>query len=200
MNYSDYSDGELYSLICENDDDAKNILLQKYKSMIDYLIKKYSLSATKVGIEYNDLFQEALVGFSDAINSYNPFKDAGIHTFISLCVERRLQNTIIKAKTLKNKTLLEALSLDYEYEDDSNFADTISDNSINDPLNNMMDEEAYDELLKKIKEELSNNEYEVFTLLLSGLTYLEIAEQLDKNPKQIDNTIQRLKNKLKKII
>lgn len=196
---NNYSDEQLFDLICENDDDAKNILLNRYKTMIDYLLKKYSLSATKIGIEYNDLYQEALVGFSDGLNSYNPLKDAKIQTFISLCIERRLQNVIIKANTLKNKTLLDSLSLDYEYEDTS-FKDILSDNSINDPLNNIMNEETYDELIKKIKEELSFNEYEVFTLLLSGLNYLEIASQLDKNPKQVDNTIQRLKNKIKKIL
>ena len=52
----------------------------------------------------------------------------------------------------------------------------------------------------KIKNELSSSEYEVFTLMVSGLSYIEIAEQLNKNPKQIDNAIQRIKIKIKKIV
>jgi len=200
MDYKEYSDSELCSMICENNEDAKDILFKKYKYIIDIIIKKYSLSAVKVGIEYNDLYQEALVGFTDALNSYDENKDASIATFITLCVERKLQNTILKAKTIKNKIFLQALSLDYQEDSESPLSEIISDNSKNDPLNNMTNDESYMELIEKIKKELSNSEYEVFTLMISGLNYIEIAEQLDKNPKQIDNAIQRLKTKIKKII
>ena len=200
MDYKEYSDSELCSMICENNEDAKDILFKKYKYIIDIIIKKYSLSAVKVGIEYNDLYQEALVGFTDALNSYDENKDASIATFITLCVERKLQNTILKAKTIKNKMFIQALSLDYQEDSESPLSERISDNSKNDPLNNMTNDESYMELIEKIKKELSNNEYEVFTLMASGLNYIEIAEQLDKNPKQIDNAIQRIKSKIKKII
>lgn len=200
MDYKEYSDSELCSMICENNEDAKDILFKKYKYIIDIIIKKYSLSAVKVGIEYNDLYQEALVGFTDALNSYDENKDASIATFITLCVERKLQNTILKAKTIKNKMFLQALSLDYQDDSESPLSEIISDNSKNDPLNNMTNDESYIELIEKIKNELSSSEYEVFTLMVSGLSYIEIAEQLNKNPKQIDNAIQRIKSKIKKII
>lgn len=201
MNYKEYSDSELCSMICENNEDAKDILFKKYKYIIDIIIKKYSLSAIKVGIEYSDLYQEALVGFSDALNSYDEKKEASIATFITLCVERKLQNTILKAKTIKNKMFLQTLSLDYQEDsEESPLSEMISDNCKNDPLNNMTDDESYIELIEKIKNELSLQEYEVFTLLASGLNYIEIANQLEKNPKQIDNAIQRIKSKIKKII
>lgn len=200
MDYKEYSDSELCSMICENNEDAKEILFKKYKYIIDIIIKKYSLSAVKVGIEYNDLYQEALVGFTDALNSYNENKEASIATFITLCVERKLQNTILKAKTIKNKMFLQALSLDYQEDSESPLSEIISDNSKNDPLNNMTNDESYIELIEKIKKELSSGEYEVFTLMVSGLNYIEIAEQLNKNPKQIDNAIQRIKSKIKRIV
>lgn len=201
MDYKEYSDGELCSMICEANEDAKDILFAKYKYIIDIVIKKYLLSSIKVGIEYNDLYQEALVGFTDAINSYVEEKDASLATFITLCVERKLQNTVIRAKTLKNKMFLEALSLDYQKNsEDSSLKEMISDQSKNDPLHNITNEETYKELLEKIKNELSSNEYEVFTLLITGLTYIEIANELNKNPKQVDNTIQRIRNKIKNIL
>lgn len=201
MDYKEYSDGELCTMICEANEDAKDILFAKYKYIIDIVIKKYLLSSIKVGIEYNDLYQEALVGFTDAINSYVEEKDASLATFITLCVERKLQNTVIRAKTLKNKMFLEALSLDYQKNsEDSSLKEMISDQSKNDPLRNITNEETYKELLEKIKNELSSNEYEVFTLLITGLTYIEIANELNKNPKQVDNTIQRIRNKIKNIL
>ena len=201
MDYKEYLDGELCSMISENSEEAKEILYAKYKYIIDIVIKKYLLSSMKVGIEFNDLYQEALVGFSDALNSYNEMREASLPTFITLCVERRLQNTIVKANAAKNRLFLQALSLDYKEKDsDSTLSDLISDNSKNDPLNNMENEEKYNEMIEQIENQLSNIEKEVFTLLLTGLNYKEIAKELNKDPKQIDNAIQRIKNKAKKLI
>ena len=52
-------------------------------------------------------------------------------------------------------------------------------------------------VLNTIKEKLSNQEYEVFSYMLDGLDYLEISKKLNKSPKQVDNTIQRIKTKIK---
>ena len=78
--------------------------------------------------------------------------------------------------------------------------DLISDSSINDPLKKLAEEQEYDELLSKIKNALSDSEYEVFKLYSNGFDYQTIALITDKNSKQIDNTIQRLKHKIRDII
>ena len=201
MNYEEYSDGELYSLICESDEDAKDMLFMKYKYIIDIVIKKYAFSAMKYGFEYKDLYQEALVGFSDALQSYQEDKNSSMATFITLCVDRRLQNTIRKAGRIKNKVLLESLSLDHVYEEyNIPLKEVISDNNEHDPLTNITKDEEFDELLEFIEKSLSSSEYEVYKLLISGLSYGEIAKVLGKSPKQIDNAIQRIKNKIKEIL
>lgn len=201
MNYEEYSDGELYSLICESDEDAKDILFMKYKYIIDIVIKKYAFSAMKYGFEYKDLYQEALVGFSDALQSYQEDKNSSMATFITLCVDRRLQNTIRKAGRIKNKVLLESLSLDHVYEEyNIPLKEVISDNNEHDPLTNITKDEEFDELLEFIEKSLSSSEYEVYKLLISGLSYGEIAKVLGKSPKQIDNAIQRIKSKVKEIL
>lgn len=201
MNYEEYSDGELYSLICESDEDAKDMLFMKYKYIIDIVIKKYAFSAMKYGFEYKDLYQEALVGFSDALQSYQEDKNSSMATFITLCVDRRLQNTIRKAGRIKNKVLLESLSLDHVYEEyNIPLKEVISDNNEHDPLTNITKDEEFDELLEFIEKSLSSSEYEVYKLLISGMSYGEIAKVLGKSPKQIDNAIQRIKNKIKEIL
>lgn len=201
MSYEEYSDDELYSLVCESDEDAKDMLFMKYKYIIDIVIKKYAFSAMKYGFEYKDLYQEALVGFSDAIQSYREEKNTSMATFITLCVDRRLQNTIRKAGRVKNRVLLESLSLDHVYEEyNIPLKEVISDNNKNDPLTNIAKDEEFDELLEIIKNALSSSEYEVYKLLISGLSYNEIAKILGKSPKQIDNAIQRFKSKIKDIL
>lgn len=201
MKYEEYSDGELYSLICESDEDAKDMLFIKYRYIIDIVIKKYAFSAMKYGFEYKDLYQEALVGFSDALKSYQEDKNSSMATFITLCVDRRLQNTIRKASRIKNRVLLESLSLDHVYEEyNIPLKEVISDNNEHDPLTNIAKDEEFDELLVIIEKSLSSSEYEVYKLLISGLSYNEIAKILGKTPKQIDNAIQRIKNKVKDIL
>ena len=91
--------------------------------------------------------------------------------------------------------------MDYQYNQfTSPLRDIISDNSLNDPLENIIKNEKLSSLTKKIEESLSSSEYEVYALMISGLKYGEIALLLNKNPKQVDNTIQRVKHKIKNII
>lgn len=201
MEYQEYSDSELYSMVCESSEDAKELLYSRYKYVIDVLVKKYLYTAKKLGVEYNDLYQEGLVGFADAINRYDENKNTLLSTFISVCVERRLQNTILKAGRLKNKLHLESLSLDHEYgENQIPLREMIQDQKNYDPLQGITKQEDFDELSFTIKKELSQKEFEVYQLMVSGLTYQDIAIFLNRTPKQVDNTIQRIKNKIRRIL
>lgn len=195
------SDDELFSLALEENEDAKNALYEKYKYIIDIIINKYSKISYQLGIEHKDLYSEGLLGFSDALASYNQDKPASIATFITLCVERRIRKQIEKAGRTKNKVNAEAFSLDYVYEKFGiPLLEIISDENKFDPLSNITKEESYQELLDKIKNELSDFEYTVFSFMANDFDYNQIASILDKSPKQVDNTIQRLKIKLKKIL
>ena len=201
MDYTDLNDSELLSMIKESSEEAKDLIFKKYKYIIDIEMRKYANMARSLGYDYNDLYQDALVGFSDAINSYRDDKNAALASFITLCVDRRLQVSIKKAGRLKNKLLAESFSLEHTYNEyTSPLMDLLSDNSENDPLQNILKEENLKELVDKIKDTLSKREYEVYSLMINGLKYDEIAMLLNKNLKQVDNTIQRVKSKIKKIL
>ena len=200
VNYNN-EDEHLINLIRESSEEAKDLLFEKYKYIIDIEIKKYINMATMLGYDYNDLYQDALVGFSEALNNYREDKDTALSSFITLCVDRKLQVAVIKAGRIKNKLISESLSLDYKYQQyTSPLKDIISDNSLNDPLENIIKDEKLSDLTKLIESKLSDTEYEVYALMISGLKYNEIALLLNKNPKQVDNTIQRIKNKIKIIL
>lgn len=201
MKYKDTNDGQLINMLHEASEDAKDVLFEKYKYIIDIEMKKYSKMARTIGYDVNDLYQDALVGFSDALVSYRDDRHAALPSFITLCVDRKLQVSIKKAGRLKNKLLNESLSLEHVYESyASPLMDLLSDNSENDPLENILKEEKVKELIDSITESLSDAEYEVYSLMINGLKYDEIATLLNKNLKQVDNTIQRVRNKIKKIL
>ena len=200
-NYNDFNDSELCMLIKENNEDAKDIMYAKYNYIITSIIKKYLSIIKKLDLDYHDVYQEAMFGFLDAIDKYDENKDASLKTFISLCVTRRINAAIIKASRLKRKAEQEALSIDYIY-DDSNLSlqELISDNNKNNPLEQMTKIEEINYKINLIKEVLSPKEEEVFNLLLNDLDYKQIAIILNTTPKSIDNAIQRIKAKVRKVI
>ena len=197
----EYSDSELLMMMNEHSDEAKDLLYSKYQYIVKIYVKKYKKMAYVLGMEINDLNQEALVGFADALNSYKENSNTKLATFISLCVERRLQSAIIKASRKKNITLNEALSLEHSYNQfNVTLADIISDNNENNPLIKMTRNEHYSRLVNDIMKALSSNEKDVLFLMIDGFNYKEIATLLNLEPKSVDNTIQRIKNKVKSII
>lgn len=192
------NDYELINMLRNGYEEAKDILYQKYLYVVETETKKYSKAAYVLGYEYNDLYQDALFGLSDAIANYREDKDASPASFITLCVDRKLQSAIKKAGRRKNAILNNSLSLEETYgENETPLMNLISDKSKNDPLENIVASEKTTKIEEEIKNMLSSNEYEVYLLLISGLKYDEISANLNKDLKQIDNTIQRIKNKIK---
>ena len=194
--YEEYNDSELVMLIKENHEDAKEILLNKYHYIIGLILKKYNKTAALLGIEGKDLYQEALLGFTDALNRYDEEKDASLPTFITLCVERRVRIILRMHNNSKSKLLSDAISLDAE----TGNLKQIEDTKDKDPLVSITDKEEANELDKQILETLSDSEKEVYNLLVKGFNIKEITNILNKNYKQIDNTIQRIKEKIKNIL
>ena len=93
--------------------------------------------------------------------------------------------------------LNESVSFDTDEEGTLDFF--LKDETTN-PERIVINEESNNEKINLIKEKLTDLENQVFDLLLSSFTYKEIANMLDKEPKQIDNAIQRIKVKVKEVI
>lgn len=193
------NDYELLMLYEENDEDAKNILYIKYRFIIEILVKKYKKYIEDLNVDLQEVYSECYVGFSDGLKNYQDNKNASLPTFITLCVERRLRAIIRKYNREKYKVIQDTYSLDFLYDSDISLMDIISDDAY-DPLKTMTDREQYEDLVKRITNNLTQKEYEVFILMIKGLNYQEIARILNKNLKQIDNAMQRIKNKVKNIL
>ncbi len=201
MDLKDITDDELFALLLEENEAARDIIYSRYHFIIDINIKKYSKMAKTLKIDYKDFESAALYGFSDALNYYQQDKKASLPTFINLCVKRSIKKCFEKAKSFKYLNEKDSYSLDYVYEKFGlPLLDLISDGNRNDPLYNITSEETYQELLENITKELSKLELEVFKYMIDGFNYRQIAIILKKDSKQIDNAMQRIKNKVKTIL
>lgn len=196
MEYKDYNDQELLSYIKEQNEEANEIMFNKYKPLINKIaIKNYAKCVNK-GLELSDLIQEGMVGLSYAITSYSDNKEASFFTYAKTCIERKILSTVIGSGRLKNKILNE--SIPYETQnDDINIIDVIKDDRIN-PENLAINYEKEQEINDIAKEVLTSKELQVFELKLSGFDNKEIADILEVEYKTVDNALQRIKTKLKK--
>ena len=197
MKYNNVEENELYNMVCESNEDVQSRLYDYCEPHIKFMIKKYLNGAIKCGIDPKDFEQEALLAYSNALAAYDEKKDAGLKTFVSLCVERRLLKVIKQANTYKNKINNDNLSLDYEFYDSGVLLKDIIADENSDPLIKFSEEDYLERIKSKLNYTLSGFELMVFEELLDGLNYQEIAKKLDKSAKQIDNTIQRIKKKIK---
>ena len=200
VNYKEYSDSELLNLIKEESEEAKDILYEKYKYIIGLIIKKYTMSAKMLNIEYNDLYQEGMLGLSQAINNYSSHRNIKFSTFAFTCIERKIISAIKKANRKKHSILNESFSLDYTVEDNrESFENIIA--SPNENIEEMLVlKEKKDYFVKKINDVLTPFEKKVYELKLNNYSYEQIADNLGKSYKSVESALFRVRIKLKKIL
>lgn len=173
-------------------------IVQEYSGYIKNLSRKFYL----VGGTTEDLYQEGIIGLLEACKNYNGEELFGpqFDAFVKICVKRQIFDAIKKTQSKKNKALNESVSLVgvTESGDEISKLDIISDRtSICDPLEIFIDKEKFYEKIDLCERELSEFENLVLAHYLSGEKQSEIAKNLNKSVKSIDNTLQRIKNKLK---
>ncbi len=199
MKYKDYNDSELVSYIAEANEEAMEILYQKYRPLIIGLANKMYKGSENQGIEVNDLIQEGMLGLNQAIKHYSNDKEASFYTFAKTCVERRMLSLLISSKRLKNRILNESISLDIESEGKKINLEELIGSQKDNPYYSLEAKETEMELLCEINQKLTKLEKAVFDLKINGFDYQEISTILKKEPKAIDNALQRIKSKIKKI-
>lgn len=196
----EYPDTELVNLVCEKSEEARDMLYEKYSYIVDIIYNKYKKSAYYLSVDLAELKQEALLGFSDALVCYNQDKEANLATFISIVVERRVQNYVRKADTYKNKILKTAYSLDTPVGDGDSTLIEIIGNDSKDPQKQVEEVENIKNLKKQIDELLSPQEKQVYELLINDFSYDDISKILNINTKAVYNTANRLRKKIKDIL
>lgn len=202
MNYRDYNDNELLSYVSENNEEASEIIYKKYLPLITTIARKMSMYVKNTGVEVNDLIQEGMLGLSNAINEYSDDKNTIFYTFAKTCIERKIITAVTAARRLKHRPLNDSVPLEASKVTDDNqvFLDEVIGDNKDNPENMLLDSENFNEIISIAKKELTDFELQVFELRISDFGYKEIAEILEKDIKSIDNALQRIKLKLKKII
>ena len=199
MDYKELNDNELIYLCAENNEDAENYLINKYKNCILSILKDYLKEYNVLGVEVADLYQEGLIGLIHAINTFDKERDVTFYTYANTCIKSSIMSSLRKTFRLKNRILNNSYSLDKIIEESNNsFYDLFKDVK-NDPSEVLIHEEENDEIIDKIKSVLSKNEKIIFDLKLKGLSNGEIANLIDKDKKFVEDAMFRIKRKYKEL-
>lgn len=193
----EYTDLNAIMEVRDNNDDAKDYLFTKYSPLIHKEITDVRKKALKLGADFQDLTQEAMLGFSFAINNFNEESEAKFITFATLCIKRRLSNYLAKFETGKNRVLMESLPLDATLNDKRLIVDSLKITESADPLKKIINSETLRELQNDMSERLSKRENEAFNYDLQGKSTSEIAQLMGITNKQVYNLIFRARSKMK---
>lgn len=198
-NYDDMLDEEIVVLARNGDSNAEEYLIYKYKNYVKAKAKSYFL----IGADKDDIYQEGMIGLYKSIRDFRPDKLSSFRAFAELCITRQIITAIKTATRQKHIPLNSYISLNkpiYDEESDRTLMDVLSTIHISDPEELIISREERVKIERKMNEILSGLELEVLRCYLDGKSYQEIACDLDRHAKSIDNALQRVKRKLERYL
>lgn len=178
---------------------AMEYLISKYKNFVKVKARAYFL----IGADKEDIIQEGMIGLFKATRDYDRDKLTSFKAFAELCITRQIITAIKTATRQKHIPLNSYISLNkpiYDEESDRTLLDVVSEIKITDPEELIISSEELYSMENKIVELLSDLEWEVLMAYLDGKSYQEIAKQLHRHVKSIDNALQRVKRKLERYL
>jgi len=199
ISYEEMADEQIVDHARLGDRIAEEYLINKYKNFVRAKARSYFL----IGADREDIIQEGMIGLYKAIRDFKSDKLASFRAFAELCITRQIITAIKTATRQKHIPLNSYVSLNkpiYDEESDRTLLDVLSGNKVTDPEELVISREEFVDIESKMGEFLSELEREVLSAYLDGKSYQEIAQELNRHVKSIDNALQRVKRKLERYI
>ncbi len=192
--YQEMSDEQLIGQLRSGDSGVMDYILDKYKP----LVRKKANAVFLIGGETDDLIQEGMIGLFKAVRDYDEGKEASFFSFAELCITRQLYKAVEASNRKKHAPLNTYISFYSETgEEGHSLAETLTTGGMGDPEQMIIDQENLKQFWDGLREHLSSMEQQVLDEYLQGNNYQQIAEHMNKQPKTIDNALQRIKTKVR---
>ncbi|OMF23765.1 RNA polymerase factor sigma-70 [Paenibacillus sp. FSL H8-0548] len=199
LEYDSSTDEDIVEAVRNGDSIALEYLINKYRNFVRAKARSYFL----IGADREDIVQEGMIGLYKAIRDFKGDKLASFKAFAELCITRQIITAIKTATRQKHIPLNSYVSLDkpiYDEDSDRTLLDVICGTRVSNPEELIINQEEFIGLEDKMSEILSDLERKVLMLYLDGRSYQEIAVDLDRHVKSIDNALQRVKRKLERYL
>ena len=194
------TDEEIVMQIKEKHDDvALDYIIKKYRNLVRVKARAYFL----IGADREDIIQEGMIGLYKGVRDFRSDKLSSFRAFAEMCITRQIITAVKTATRQKHIPLNSYVSLNkpvYDEESDRTLLDIISGSVVIDPEEMMIHREEFLDIEDKMEKLLSDLEWKVLIAYLDGKSYQEIAVELHRHVKSIDNALQRVKRKLEKYV
>lgn len=199
-NFDDMELNDIAVIAAKGNVNAIEYIVNSFKGFIKQKAKLFFVS----GADSDDLVQEGMIGLLKAIRDYSPEKNAGFKTFADLCISRQIFTAIKASRCKKHIPLNSYISLYKEIGDNDGsehyLVDELNADEQTDPMQEIIRREELNDVSKVLTEKLSKFELLVLSKYMEGKNYREIARELNKPSKSVDNALQRIKQKASKAL
>lgn len=189
------TDEELVARCWTGDEVAVATLLDRYGPLVRRTARPYFL----VGGDRDDVVQEGMIGLYKAVRDYDPARGVSFRAFAELCTTRQILTAVKTATRRKHAPLNSYVSLHLPGSCDDDGSRELLDrfpSGAADPADSVVSDQECTRLERACWGILSDLEVEVLERYVDGASYSEIADELDRHVKSVDNAIQRIRRKL----
>ena len=200
QDYLDMEDEQVVELIRASDERALDYLINKYRSFVRAKARSYFL----IGADREDIVQEGMIGLYKAIRDFRPDKLASFRAFAETMYHPSDHYSYQDCHPTEAYPLNSYVSLNKPiFDEDSN--PTLSwifcpGPRCRTPEELVISREEFAHIERKMGEFLSELEWKVLMFYLEGKSYQEIADDLNRHVKSVDNALQRVKRKLERYL
>ena len=187
------------SLLTQEDEDAKNVLIERNLRLVVYIAKRFE--NTGVGLE--DLVSIGTIGLIKGVNTFKIDKNIKLATYASRCIENEILMYLRKSTTQKCEVSIEEpLNVDWDG-NELLLSDILGTDT--DMVHKNIENEVEKQLLKQALSKLLPREREIMELrfgFLNGNEYTqkEVADILNISQSYISRLEKKILNKLKREI
>ena len=199
QNYDKVTDKELIRRLRAGDASVTDYIMDKYKN----LVRKEAKAMYLLGGDNDDLIQEGMIGLFKAIRDYDVEQETSFATFAKLCIARQINTAVKLSNRQKHIPLNSYVSLNkpvFDEESERTLGEVVVTEKDGNPEDLFINQENLMDIESTMNKILSPLEQEVVGLYLEGKSYQEIAEQLNRHVKSVDNALQRVKRKLEQYL
>lgn len=179
------TDDELVLRAANGDDAAMALLI----ATVTPIARAKASSFASARVSGDDLVQEGMLGFLDALKTYDASKGSPFKAYAEVCINNRIVSAVRTSFNNKNAALSSALPYEPERVDEAD--------SGADPANIVSEKEDSDYIRDILSKGLSDFEKQVVDLRLMDMSYSQIAKKLCCSEKAVDNALQRIRKKIR---
>ena len=192
MSMDTLTDETLCRLAASGDRRAEETLVSRYTRLVRSCARPYFLA----GGDSEDLTQEGMLGLIKAVREFQADKDASFRTFAEICIRSRLYSALRSAGREKHQVLNQSISLDTPDFDSNSYTSGTNCLAQRGPEDELIDREHTAALLSGVRKQLSEFEAKILGYYLNGLSCREIAQEVERPVKSVDNAVQRIRRKV----